>query len=186
MAAAAPDVGWKSVPVTKNRNSTLHRLGWIAKRMRVATWAELVILNPSGRSRTHQLGSEPVTMGRDPGCDIPLDDLSTSRQHARIRLEDGIYHLEDLGSKNGLVVNNVDTRSAVLKSGDEILIGAVRALFREDADKDISASVVHRRQRTHPRCHHILWRRKGISPIQATVGNPLRTNRPTDPPTRSR
>jgi serine phosphatase RsbU (regulator of sigma subunit) len=104
--------------------------------------AELVILNSSGRSRTHQLGTDPVTMGRDPGCDIPLDDLSTSRRHARIRFEDGIYHLEDLGSKNGLVVNNIDTRSAVLRSGDEILIGTVRALFREDADKDISASVI--------------------------------------------
>ncbi|NOX58523.1 MAG: SpoIIE family protein phosphatase [Planctomycetes bacterium] len=104
--------------------------------------AELVILNPTGRSRTHQLGTEPVTMGRDPNCDIPLDDLSTSRRHARIRFENGTYYLEDLGSKNGLVVNNVDTRSAVLQSGDEILIGAVRALFREDANKDVYSSVI--------------------------------------------
>ena len=147
--------------------------------------AELVILNPSGRSRTHQLGTDPVTMGRDPGCDIPLDDLSTSRRHARIRFENGTYHLEDLGSKNGLVVNNVDTRGVVLRSGDEIMIGTVRALFREDADKDICASVVVADQSPQHEATTFIGDDKELV-LQTPVGNPLRTDRSSDPPARSR
>ena len=104
--------------------------------------AELQITSPQGRSRTHRLGEGSVILGRDPSCDIPLEDLGASRRHAAIRFENESYLLEDLGSKNGTVVNDVLTQRATLGSGDEILIGAVRAVFRDDADVHATASVV--------------------------------------------
>lgn len=49
------------------------------------------------------------TIGKDPNsCDIVFQDLSVSRNHARLTVTaDGIIHIEDLASKNGTVVNGV-------------------------------------------------------------------------------
>lgn len=41
------------------------------------------------------------TIGRDPDCDVRIDDARVSRRHARVMLQKGIWHLEDLGSRNG-------------------------------------------------------------------------------------
>ena len=41
------------------------------------------------------------TVGRSAENNIQLDDLSVSRRHARIVVEDGAIHVEDLGSSGG-------------------------------------------------------------------------------------
>ncbi len=104
--------------------------------------AELCITTSDGRSRTHTLGNGSITLGRDPTCDLPIEDLSASRRHVMIRCESGRYFLEDLGSKNGTLVNNVPVQSLRLRSGDVILIGAVRAVFHEERDASTSMTVV--------------------------------------------
>lgn len=81
-------------------------------------------------------------MGRDPGCDIMLDDPSASRRHARIVATPQGYTLEDLGSKNGTLVNDKPAPTARLKAGDVIMVGAVRVLFAEDAETPSTTSVV--------------------------------------------
>src|SRR6185436_17752586 len=40
-------------------------------------------------------------LGRDPAADVPVEDTSVSRHHARIVIEGVSVHIEDLGSKNG-------------------------------------------------------------------------------------
>jgi len=46
-----------------------------------------------------------VIIGREPDCQVVVDDRQASRHHARIlQTEDG-YVLEDLGSKNGTYLN---------------------------------------------------------------------------------
>lgn len=104
--------------------------------------AELLITLPQGQTRTHPLGAGEVVLGRDPTCDIPLADLSASRRHVVIRREGNGYVLEDLGSKNGTIVNDTVTRLATLRNGDEILIGAVRAVFRDEVVPGVETSVV--------------------------------------------
>jgi serine phosphatase RsbU (regulator of sigma subunit)/pSer/pThr/pTyr-binding forkhead associated (FHA) protein len=104
--------------------------------------AELVIHLPQGRTRSHRLGDRPVTLGRDPGCDIPLEDLGASRRHAVVRADDNGYLVEDLGSKNGTLINNALARQARLKSGDEIVIGSVRILFHEDPPCGLNSTVI--------------------------------------------
>ena len=56
-----------------------------------------------------------------------------------IRFENGAYVLEDLGSKNGTMVNNVPASGVTLRDGDEIQIGAVRAVFRETPPREVMA-----------------------------------------------
>ena len=43
-----------------------------------------------------------VTVGRDPGCDLSIDDPALSRLHARVRLDRHGVRVEDLGSTNGI------------------------------------------------------------------------------------
>lgn len=50
--------------------------------------------------REYLIGSDTIS------CDIVLHDLSVSRQHAKISVsEEGVVTLEDLGSRNGAIVN---------------------------------------------------------------------------------
>jgi two-component system cell cycle response regulator len=50
------------------------------------------------------LPREVNVLGRDPDVEVPIEDDSISRRHARISLRDGNYEIEDLGSTNGSYV----------------------------------------------------------------------------------
>ena len=91
--------------------------------------AELIFTLSDGRTQRCELGRDVQLIGRDPACDIALDDSSASRRHVRLRWENGHYLIEDLGSKNGTIVNNRQVQVAELRHLDEILIGSVEARF---------------------------------------------------------
>lgn len=104
--------------------------------------AELVIHLPDGRTLRHPLELRAAVIGRDAACDIPTDDPSTSRRHARISPTTGGYIVEDLGSKNGTLVNDQPcTAAATLRPGDQIVLGATRIVFH-DAPAHPSSSVI--------------------------------------------
>ncbi len=50
--------------------------------------------------------SQSLTIGRDPSCDIVVDDKTVSRIHCKIFIEKGVMVLIDLGSKNGTCFND--------------------------------------------------------------------------------
>ncbi|MCA9568615.1 MAG: FHA domain-containing protein, partial [Myxococcales bacterium] len=65
-----------------------------------------------------------IILGRDPACDVHLDDRRVSRQHARIEPEDdGSLLLVDNGSSNGTYVNGEEVGSHHLALGDRIGLG---------------------------------------------------------------
>jgi sigma-B regulation protein RsbU (phosphoserine phosphatase) len=104
--------------------------------------AELQVTLADGRTSEHHLLSVPSVLGRDPSCEIMVDDPSASRRHALIRPGPGGYVVEDLGSKNGTLVNDVPTTSARLLDGDVIMIGAVRVVFRDQEPTPSVTAVV--------------------------------------------
>ena len=61
------------------------------------------------------LGTNAVSVGRDPSCDISFtaDKIMVSRKHAIIRLDGGKFILEDNGSFNGTFVNDQRIAAAV-------------------------------------------------------------------------
>src|SRR6202041_1129638 len=69
------------------------------------------------------LGTRPVTIGRAPDNDIPIDNLAVSNYHARVYVEAGSLVVEDLNSLNGSFLNDIRVERAMLKDGDTILIG---------------------------------------------------------------
>lgn len=103
--------------------------------------AELSITLSNGGKASHTLGQRPEVIGRDPQCDIPLDDPSASRRHARFSPTPRGYVIEDLGSKNGTLVNDVPCTSKLLTTGDNIQIGSAVAVY-SDARMTSSGSVV--------------------------------------------
>ena len=84
----------------------------------------LVVLEPLAWSgTTFHLDSE-TTIGRAAGCRISIDDTHVSKIHARIFAHDGRWFVEDLGSTNGTLVNEVLVEgSAPLEPGYRIRVG---------------------------------------------------------------
>jgi pSer/pThr/pTyr-binding forkhead associated (FHA) protein len=78
---------------------------------------------------------QPVTSaGRHPDSGVYLDDVTVSRRHAEFRLENGKFHVVDVGSLNGTYVNRKPVDSAVLVNGDEVQIGKYRLVFLTGTD----------------------------------------------------
>ena len=75
-----------------------------------------------------------VAVGRHPQSDIFLNDITVSRRHAEVRLEDDAYVVTDLGSLNGTYVNRERVDRSELASGDELQIGKFRLLFLANTD----------------------------------------------------
>jgi len=70
-------------------------------------------------------------IGRSPDCDIFLDDVTVSRNHAVLVEEDGAFFVEDQGSLNGTFVNRRRIDRAPLREGDELQVGKYRMTFIE-------------------------------------------------------
>lgn len=79
-------------------------------------------------TRRIPLVAGPNQIGRDRDCDVSLDDVSVSRQHARIEVAGGAATVEDLASKNGTQVNGTRIVAPVpVGNGDTIAFGTVQA-----------------------------------------------------------
>jgi type II secretory pathway predicted ATPase ExeA len=74
--------------------------------------------------------SFPVVIGRSNANDLVIVDKQISRRHALIDCISGIYVIEDLNSKNGLLVNRKRRSRALLRSGDTITLGQLDISFQ--------------------------------------------------------
>jgi pSer/pThr/pTyr-binding forkhead associated (FHA) protein len=71
-----------------------------------------------------------LVIGRGEDCDLPVNDTSVSRVHAEIHMiEGGKYEVFDRDSSNGVRVNGVELKRAILDAGDVIELGDVQLRF---------------------------------------------------------
>src|SRR3954452_11554642 len=90
----------------------------------------LVVRQGGGRAgESFRPAGERTRIGRSPDCDIFLDDVTVSRNHAVLVVRDGKYFVEDEGSLNGTFVNRRRIDSAPLVEGDELQVGKYRMTF---------------------------------------------------------
>jgi len=70
-----------------------------------------------------ELSGDRQLIGRGSDCDFALDVAAVSRRHAVFYVQDGCHYVEDLGSRNGTLVNGtVLTTPAPLQDGDQVRI----------------------------------------------------------------
>jgi pSer/pThr/pTyr-binding forkhead associated (FHA) protein len=69
------------------------------------------------------VSGRPVSIGRSPDNDLPVDNLAVSNYHARVYFEAGRLVVEDLDSLNGTFVNDLRIERATLHDGDSIHVG---------------------------------------------------------------
>ncbi|MBI5759324.1 MAG: protein kinase [Planctomycetales bacterium] len=74
-------------------------------------------------------GSPPISVlrsriivGRDDDCEVSIDSTAVSGHHCELRLEPDGWHIVDLGSKNGIQVNGVQTSDCLLRPGDRLTL----------------------------------------------------------------
>lgn len=104
----------------------------------------------SGPNAGAEIGIEKgrtYTLGKDPdSCDIVFQDLSVSRNHARLTIHpDASMEIEDLGSKNGTVINGIPiTEKKPLTTQDMIALGTTVFLLidREAPQETIYSPMV--------------------------------------------
>jgi pSer/pThr/pTyr-binding forkhead associated (FHA) protein len=95
-----------------------------------AQGAVLVIRSGGGRTgESFPVEGERITVGRRPDCDIFLDDVTVSRDHALLVKRGDEWFIDDLGSLNGTYVNRGRIESHRLSDGDELQIGKYKLAY---------------------------------------------------------
>lgn len=89
----------------------------------------LVVLSEPAAGAEFSLGKSIMRIGRDERLDIWINHKSISHEHAEVQLANGVVTVFDLDSANGVRVNGIDTKRAILESGDVLELGAVRFRF---------------------------------------------------------
>jgi pSer/pThr/pTyr-binding forkhead associated (FHA) protein len=90
----------------------------------------LVVRAGGGRAgESFKPTGERTRIGRSPDCEIFLDDVTVSRNHAVLVEQGGRFTVEDQGSLNGTFVNRKRIDSAQLEHGDELQVGKYRMTF---------------------------------------------------------
>lgn len=109
--------------------------------------AKLVLTSNTGEKQEFSLTKETTSIGRKPGNDIHIDNLSVSGNHAQVItiLEDSF--LEDLGSTNGTYVNGKLIKKHALEHGDKITLGKYQITYESshgNSDQDFEQTMIIR------------------------------------------
>lgn len=93
--------------------------------------AWLTIMLPQAGQQIYRIEKNVVNVGRQLSNDIIVEDKRVSRYHAQIKFQpDGQFMIFDLGSTNGITVNNVPgLRQHHLRNGDRFKIGSYDFYF---------------------------------------------------------
>ncbi|MBS0620219.1 MAG: type III secretion system inner membrane ring subunit SctD [Verrucomicrobia bacterium] len=95
-------------------------------------WLLKVISGPNAGAEFAMQRSSTYILGKDPNlCDVVFQDLSVSRQHARLTVdEENHVFIEDLGSRNGVLLNGeILSEKKQLTSQDLVALGTTAFLM---------------------------------------------------------
>src|ERR1700745_3397450 len=105
-------------------------------------WGEAVnitfqVLEGVDRGRTFRELATPVTIGREEGNLLRLNDERVSRYHAKVQQDGDDIILTDLESTNGTRVNGAVVQIRRLRYGDRVCVG--RSLLLYGSNEEIAA-----------------------------------------------
>ena len=96
----------------------------------------LRVLHGADRGKVYEHLPTPVTIGREEGNTIQLNDERISRYHLKLQEDNDKVVLTDLESTNGTKVNGEDIQVRILRDGDMIAVGRSLLLVGSQADID--------------------------------------------------
>jgi len=96
-----------------------------------------VVRTPGQAEQAFSFQQDETIIGRGNDAHLVLPNVSVSRYHAKVLGEDhGVWRIEDLDSRNGMMVNGESGKSHVLKTGDEVQVGKFLLVFLSDERQD--------------------------------------------------
>ncbi len=103
----------------------------------------LRVLDGADRGRVFEDLPTPITIGREEGNTVQLNDERVSRFHVKIQQDRDKLVLTDLQSTNGTKVNGENVQLALLRQGDLVSVG--RTLLLVGSREDIAARLAQLR-----------------------------------------
>ncbi len=102
----------------------------------------LRVLHGADRGRVFEHLPTPVTIGREEGNSIQLNDERISRYHLKLQSDNDKIVATDLESTNGTKVNGEDIQVRIIRDGDMISVG--RSLLLVGSHSDIDRRIAAR------------------------------------------
>ncbi|MCR5845281.1 MAG: FHA domain-containing protein [bacterium] len=87
-----------------------------------------IIKGPLQGEKFH-LTDFPLVIGRDPECDLFLNNMTVTRKHALLEAIDGEVVITDLNSLNGTWIDGQIKDRSILKNGTIVQIGTFAMIF---------------------------------------------------------
>ncbi len=97
--------------------------------------ASVIVIFGGKEEKTYQLDRSRLVVGREPKCEIQIDNLGISREHCAFSQRGEAYLIQDLNSSNGTYVNGKKITEHFLNNDDEIIIGKYKLVFKNDAQQ---------------------------------------------------
>lgn len=98
------------------------------------TLVTLRALDGADRGRVYANLPTPVTIGREEGNSVQLNDERVSRFHIKIQEDDNKLVLTDLESTNGTKVNGESVQLWILRHGDVVSVGRTSLLYGSEEE----------------------------------------------------
>lgn len=143
MPGPAPPDDWEEQTSAADFNDETDKLASAGGRVPKPC---LTVLTGTASGQMFKLPLGASVLGRASTCEVRVDDEGISRQHARVRHDNGRAWLEDMASRNGTFVNGIKlTGPTELHEGDKIQLGratVVRFGFHDDLDDSFHENLV--------------------------------------------
>jgi pSer/pThr/pTyr-binding forkhead associated (FHA) protein len=135
-----------------------------------------------------ELAVGDFVIGRSTECQLSVDDPLVSRRHAMMRITRDTVTMQDLGSRNGVLVNGVKIEvERPLVAGDKISIGSqeMQLLSAEDAFQNVERANedVYRRATQTLGAAYVVDLRNVVDAVSSPASSPGVAERISDPPT---
>ena len=141
----------------------------------------LGIMKPIGGGDPVPLRKESLTVGRRASCDICLDFENISGKHCELRFFNGLWHIRDLGSTNGTIVNGqkIAVEHSLLP---DVEVGIGGRYFTIDYEPAGPASIVGASQIMDEDMVEIRQRKSLMELAGLETDAPRKSYRPSKPP----
>ena len=105
------------------RTSAVKIVKGIKSPKEAGEYHRLLCMTGKNKGMSYYIKSRRIVMGRSETADVQILDVKSSREHAELMLVSGKYVLTDLGSQNGVIVNDLKVSQHSLADNDKIIIG---------------------------------------------------------------